>query len=179
MTMTLTFHRGLRTFTRASTPSPTGRFSLATLSIRLMLSCGVVALSIVGSAAHAQGAPEAAPANGQVFEEEIVPQRFENDPQVSAFIDDLVARYDFDPAVLHKIFNQVSYSASAVKLVTPSPTPSTKNWSAYQHRFLEPIRINGGVKFWQANRQWLDKAAAQYGVPQEIIVAIIGVETLY
>lgn len=149
------------------------------MSLRLMLGCGVAALSMAGTPAHAQGAPEAAPANGQVFEEEIVPQRFENDPQVSAFIDDLVARYDFDPTVLHQIFNQVSYSASAVKLVTPSPNPSVKNWSVYQRRFIEPIRINGGVKFWQANRKWLDKAAAQYGVPPEVIVAIIGVETLY
>ncbi len=177
MTMILTFHRGLRTFARTTAPCSSGRFSLT--AMRLMLTCGVAALSFAGAAAHAQGAPEATPANGQMFEEEIVPQRFENDPQVNAFIDDLVARYDFDPAVLHQIFNQVSYSASAVKLVTPSPNPSAKNWSVYQRRFIEPIRINGGVKFWQANRQWLDKASAQYGVPPEVIVAIIGVETLY
>lgn len=130
---------------------------------------------------HAQGAPQAQTSSGQMFEEEIIPQRYANNPQVNAFIDDLVARYDFSPETLHNIFNQVSYSATAVKLVTPAPTtaPSVKNWQVYRNRFIEPIRVNAGVKFWQTNKIWLDQAAQTYGVPPEIIVAIIGVETLY
>ena len=126
----------------------------------------------------AAGTQPSTPA-GQTFEEEIVPQRYANNPNVDAFINDMVARYDFDPAALHALFAGVSYSATAVKLVTPSPTPAAKNWHAYQARFLDPVRINAGVKFWLANQATLQRAYEQYGVPPEVIVGIIGVETIY
>ncbi|MBI3230124.1 MAG: lytic murein transglycosylase B, partial [Burkholderiales bacterium] len=54
-----------------------------------------------------------------------------------------------------------------------------KNWALYRSRFVEPIRINAGVQFWQANAETLARAEAEYGVPAEIIVAIIGVETIF
>ena len=140
--------------------------------------CAVGAMS--GNSVLAQSQqPQSATPQGQVFEEEIVPQRYANNPNVDAFINDMVARYDFDPARLHDLFNRVSYSATAVKLVLPSPTPSLKNWRAYQSRFIEPIRINAGVKFWRANQATLQRAATQFGVPPEVIVGIIGVETIY
>ena len=123
--------------------------------------------------------PGQAGTNGQTFEEEIVPQRYANNPEVDAFINDMVARYDFDADTLHQLFNQVSYSATAVKLVTPAPAPGVKNWQVYRSRFIEPIRINAGVKFWRDNREALQRASEQYGVPPEAIVGIIGVETIY
>ena len=66
-----------------------------------------------------------------------------------------------------------------MKLVTPSPSPSVKNWRVYQSRFIEPVRINAGVKFWRANQATLQRAYEQFGVPPEVIVGIIGVETIY
>ncbi|HTH75395.1 MAG TPA: lytic murein transglycosylase B [Trinickia sp.] len=117
--------------------------------------------------------------SGGTFEEEIIPQRYANNADVNAFIDDLVARYDFDPAALHTLFAGVNYSATAVKLVTPAPTPFVKNWHVYQARFLDPVRINAGVKFWRDNRAALERAYRQFGVPPEVIVGIIGVETIY
>ncbi|MBC8638454.1 lytic murein transglycosylase B [Caballeronia sp. EK] len=133
-----------------------------------------------GNSAFAQSQqPQAATPQGQMFEEEIVPQRYANNPNVEAFINDMVARYDFDSSALHDLFARVSYSATAAKLVLPSPTPQTKNWRAYQARFIEPVRINAGVKFWRANQATLQRAAEQFGVPPEVIVGIIGVETIY
>jgi membrane-bound lytic murein transglycosylase B len=129
--------------------------------------------------AVAQAQPQAPTQPGQTFEEEIIPQRYANNANVDAFINDMVARYDFDPAALHALFAGVSYSATAVRLVTPSPTPAAKNWRAYQARFLDPVRINAGVKFWRANAATLQRAYEQYGVPPEVIVGIIGVETIY
>ena len=129
--------------------------------------------------AFAQSQPQTATPQGQVFEEEIVPQRYANNPNVDAFINDMVARYDFDSSALHELFNRVSYSTTAVKLVTPSPSPSIKNWRVYQSRFIEPVRINAGVKFWRANQAALQRASEQFGVPPEVIVGIIGVETIY
>jgi membrane-bound lytic murein transglycosylase B len=142
------------------------------------LFCALGCLSINHAFAQSQQ-PQAATPQGQVFEEEIVPQRYANNPNVEAFINDMVARFDFDPSALHDLFGRVSYSATAAKLVLPSPTPATKNWRAYQARFIEPVRINAGVKFWRANQATLRRAAEQFGVPPEIIVGIIGVETIY
>ncbi len=56
---------------------------------------------------------------------------------------------------------------------------AAKNWRLYRSRFVEPIRIQAGVQFWQDNREALERAQAQTGVPAQIIVGIIGVETLY
>lgn len=126
----------------------------------------------------AQAEPQPA-SQSQTFEEEIVPQRYAHNADVDAFIDDMVARYDFDAAALHALFASAAYSATVVKLVTPSPTPALKNWHAYESRFLDPVRINAGVKFWHDNQATLQRAYEQYGVPPEIVVGIIGVETIY
>ncbi|MBK3836741.1 lytic murein transglycosylase B [Paraburkholderia aspalathi] len=127
----------------------------------------------------AQSQPQPAVPQGQTFEEEIIPQRYANNPNVDAFISDMSARYDFDEAALHALFARVSYSATAVKLVTPSPSPSVKNWRVYQSRFLDQVRINAGVRFWRANQATLQRAYEEFGVPPEVVVGIIGVETIY
>ncbi|AOK52171.1 lytic murein transglycosylase B [Burkholderia stagnalis] len=127
----------------------------------------------------AQAQPQQAAQQGQTFEEEIVPQRYANNTQVDSFIDEMASRHGFDQASLRTLFSRVSYSATAVKLVKPAPTPSVKNWRLYRSRFIEPIRINAGVKFWKANQATLQRASEQFGVPPEVIVGIIGVETIY
>ncbi|NKJ46691.1 lytic murein transglycosylase B [Burkholderia sp. SG-MS1] len=127
----------------------------------------------------AQGQPQPSVPQGQTFEEEIIPQRYANNANVDAFINDMVARYDFDESALHTLFAGVSYSATAVKLVTPSPSPAVKNWRVYQSRFLDPVRINAGVRFWRENQATLQRAYEEFGVPPEVIVGIIGVETIY
>jgi membrane-bound lytic murein transglycosylase B len=66
-----------------------------------------------------------------------------------------------------------------VKFIMPPPAGSVKNWAAYRSRFVEPIRIRAGVAFWRANEKWLQLAEELYGVPPEIVVGIIGVETIY
>ncbi|WP_085481183.1 lytic murein transglycosylase B [Paraburkholderia susongensis] len=127
----------------------------------------------------AQSQPQQPVQQGQTFEEEIIPQRYANNANVDAFINEMVARYDFDENALHALFAGVSYSATAVKLVTPSPSPSVKNWRVYQARFLDPVRINAGVRFWRENQATLQRAYQEFGVPPEVIVGIIGVETIY
>jgi len=65
------------------------------------------------------------------------------------------------------------------KMVMPPPTSSPKNWAAYQARFIEPRRIMAGVKFWQTYQKALERAQNIYGVPAELVVGVIGVETFY
>ncbi|KVQ66248.1 lytic transglycosylase [Burkholderia ubonensis] len=127
----------------------------------------------------AQAQPQQPAPQGQTFEEEIIPQRYANNAQVDAFIDEIASRDGFNPASLRALFGRVSYSATAVKLVKPAPSPTVKNWRVYRSRFIEPIRINAGVKFWKANMATLQRASEEFGVPPEVIVGIIGVETIY
>ncbi len=91
----------------------------------------------------------------------------------------MVTRQHFDAAHLQALFARANYSATAVQLVKPAASPSLKNWRVYQARFLDPFRINAGVRFWKTNRAVLQRATAEFGVPPEIIVGIIGVETIY
>jgi membrane-bound lytic murein transglycosylase B len=98
---------------------------------------------------------------------------------VAEFEDEMVSKHGFDRDALKALISQVNYIDSAVQLVKPAPPGKPKNWQAYKSLFVEPVRIDAGVNFWNQNAGALARAEAQYGVPAEIIVAIIGVETVY
>jgi len=66
-----------------------------------------------------------------------------------------------------------------VRLMQPAPAGTPKNWAAYRGRFIDPVRIRAGVKFWQDHRAALERAEQEFGVPADMIVGIIGVETVY
>ena len=74
---------------------------------------------------------------------------------------------------------KVRFVDSAIQLMKPAPAGRPKNWAAYRARFVEPVRIDAGVAFWNDYSDALERAEAQYGVPAEIIVGILGVETVY
>lgn len=107
------------------------------------------------------------------------PVNFRGWQAVADFEADMVKHYNFDPAALKAVMEQVNYIDSAVQLVKPGPPGKPKNWQAYRQRFVEPVRINAGIEFWNRHADALARAQAEYGVPAEIIVAIIGVETVY
>ena len=98
---------------------------------------------------------------------------------VADFEDEMVGKHGFEPAPLKALMAQVNYIDSAVQLIKPAPPGKPKNWQAYRDRFIEPVRIDAGVRFWNDNAAALARAEATYGVPAEIIVGIIGVETVY
>ncbi|MDB5918666.1 MAG: murein transglycosylase [Massilia sp.] len=98
---------------------------------------------------------------------------------VADFEAEMVGKHGFEPDALKTLMAQVNYIDSAVQLVKPAPPGKPKNWQAYRDRFIEPVRIDAGVSFWNENAAALARAEATYGVPAEIIVAIIGVETVY
>ena len=92
---------------------------------------------------------------------------------------DLAQRRDLDPQWVRQAIGQARHLPSVARLMMPPPSGTPKNWRLYRSRFVEPVRIAAGARFWQANREWLERAEASYGVPAAIIVGIIGVETLY
>ena len=104
---------------------------------------------------------------------------YANWKEVRSFLDDIAARDGFDRAALDDLISKVRYVDTAVQLMKPAPPGKPKNWQAYSARFIEPVRINAGVKFWDENAEALACAEREYGVPAEIIVGIIGVETVY
>ena len=93
--------------------------------------------------------------------------------------DDIAARRDLDREWVRQAIAQARYSPQVAKFIQPPPVGTAKNWRVYRSRFIDPIRINAGVRFWQDNRETLARAEVETGVPAEIIVGIIGVETIY
>ena len=100
--------------------------------------------------------------------------------EVLDYVDDLVTREHFDRAALMRVFGDVRYNATAVRLMTPSASSGVRrDWNVYRARFVEPVRLAAGFRFWDENAALLAKAEAEFGVPAEIIVGILGVETVY
>ncbi|MEY4883442.1 MAG: hypothetical protein RIS34_1296 [Pseudomonadota bacterium] len=93
--------------------------------------------------------------------------------------DDIAARRDLDPVWVRQAIAQSYYLPQIARFIQPPPVGTVKNWRVYRSRFIDSVRINAGVKFWRANAQTLERAELEYGVPAEIIVGIIGVETIY
>lgn len=106
-------------------------------------------------------------------------ENYADRPEVARFVDDLVTRHGFDRAELLDLFRRAEFQAGAIKFILPPASPTVRNWTAYRARYIEPKRVNGGLAFWAEHKASLDRASREYGVPQEIIVAILGVETLY
>jgi membrane-bound lytic murein transglycosylase B len=63
--------------------------------------------------------------------------------------------------------------------MAPAPPGFRRSWVTYRDRFVEPVRIQAGLRFWGDNAATVSRAAERWGVPEEILVSIIGVETLY
>jgi len=95
------------------------------------------------------------------------------------FADDVAARHDLDPAWVRRIVGQAQQLPVVTRLMQPAPPGQPKNWNAYRGRFIDATRIAAGVRFWQEHRSTLLRAEKEYGVPAEIIVGILGVETIY
>jgi len=93
--------------------------------------------------------------------------------------DDIAARRDLDRDWVRQTIAQAHYLPQLAKLIQPPAPGTAKNWRLYRSRFIEPIRIKAGVKFWQENRATLQRAQEETGVPAPIIVGILGVETIY
>jgi membrane-bound lytic murein transglycosylase B len=98
---------------------------------------------------------------------------------VQSFVSEMTQRHGFDSQQLLHLFAQTQPVAAAIKFIMPPKDPGVRSWHAYRGRFVEPKRIAAGLRFMQRQREWLATAESRFGVPREIIAAIIGVETIY
>jgi membrane-bound lytic murein transglycosylase B len=95
----------------------------------------------------------------------------------SAFIDAMVAKHRFSEGELEDVFGQVKIKDDVLKKIA-SPAEAMP-WHKYRKIFLTDARIKEGAVFWRLHARTLAQVSEQYGVPPEIIVAVLGVETLY
>jgi membrane-bound lytic murein transglycosylase B len=96
---------------------------------------------------------------------------------VQNFINYMVSQHHFDKQELTVVMNEVQPQPQIIESM--EKPYEKKNWDVYKQLFLTPERVKGGLEFWKANSTSLKKAEKKYGVPAHIIVAILGVETLY
>ena len=98
-------------------------------------------------------------------------------PGIPEFIDEMVAKHKFKRAELEKVFDIAQDVPSVIDAISKPST--SKPWLEYRANFVNPQRIKLGLEFWKKYRNTLRRAEQKYGVPQDIIVAVIGVETIY
>lgn len=110
---------------------------------------------------------------------------FANNPNAQQFIDKMVNKHGFDRQQLQEILSQANRLDSVLRLMdNQAPTTSVKPpsgpngaWLRYRKKFITPDNVQNGVVFWNQYEDALNRAWQVYGVPPEIIVGIIGVET--
>jgi membrane-bound lytic murein transglycosylase B len=135
----------------------------------------VLAAAVLAAPATAQSARKRAAAerNGQRG----VP--YATHEEAMRWADEVAQRRDLDREWVRQAVGRAQFLPVVSRLVQPPPPGTPKNWRVYRSRFIDPVRIRAGVKFWQDNQALLERAEQEYGVPAEIIVGIIGVETIY
>jgi membrane-bound lytic murein transglycosylase B len=98
-------------------------------------------------------------------------------PEVEAFIQDMVRKHQFSEESLRRMFAKVDPNPAVISAITAPIT--ARPWHEFRSRNVDAVRINGGIKFWREHAATLARARREFGVPEEIIVATIGVESIY
>jgi membrane-bound lytic murein transglycosylase B len=96
----------------------------------------------------------------------------------AAFADRMVAEHQFSREELAAWFGSAQRKESILEAIA-RPAERVLTWGEYRQIFVTPKRIEGGVEFWREHREVLEQAAERYGLPPQMIVAVIGVETRY
>lgn len=104
--------------------------------------------------------------------------RYSDREDVRIFIKKLVDEHEFNRAELMKLFREVKHQKSVIEAYK-RPAERALSWKQYRKIFVKPGRIQLGAQFWQTHADSLKQASKATGVPEELIVAIIGVETRF
>ncbi|MGH8703779.1 MAG: lytic murein transglycosylase B, partial [Burkholderiales bacterium] len=100
-------------------------------------------------------------------------------PEVRAFVRELVQRHGFIEKELLYLFSRARRLPAVLKAVEPPPPGRGRSWEAYRATFVNERHVQAGLDFWRTHAAPLARAQREYGVADEIIVAILGVETFY
>jgi len=106
-------------------------------------------------------------------------QSYADHPAARAFAARMASDHGLSEVEILDTFARISQDERVIRLIMPPKRKGVRSWARYRGQFIEPTRINRGIEFWAENAAQLTRASQQFGVPAEIIVAIIGVETIY
>ena len=98
-------------------------------------------------------------------------------PNVESFVAYMAREHQFEAAALRSLFAGVKPRPAVLRAVSAPAT--ARPWHEFRSRNVDPARIKGGVAYWRRYEGTLARASREYGVPEEIIVATIGIETVY
>ena len=98
---------------------------------------------------------------------------------VQQFIEELASQHGFEPRHVERWLSQARYSPAVERYMQPPLTFGQRNWLDYRARYLDDARVQAGAVFVRNHRAAMERAQREFGVPAEIIAAIIGVETHY
>jgi membrane-bound lytic murein transglycosylase B len=107
-----------------------------------------------------------------------VPPSYATRADVRAFIGEMADEYGFDRAALGRLFAQARYQRTIVAAMD-RPLREPPKWYEYAPPFLTAARVEAGASYWAAHADDLARAEKRFGVPAEIIVAILGIESFY
>jgi len=109
---------------------------------------------------------------------EKMPVNYLQHPKAQQFILEMIKKHHFKKSNMYKWFASIKPRPDIIEAIS-HPAEATKPWYQYRKIFMIEKRIQGGAEFMIKNKATLLRAEKQTGVPAEIIVAILGVETLY
>lgn len=98
-------------------------------------------------------------------------------PAEDRFVDEIAARHGFERLHLERILSEARHDERIIAAI--SRPAEALPWYRYRRIFLTEDRIDGGVRYWQTHADRLREAEQKYGVPPQVVTAIIGIETLY
>lgn len=107
----------------------------------------------------------------------LTPSRLSEREDIKIFIQGMVKKHDFDQQKLVDLFDATNLRPSIIEALDRPAT--SRAWYQFASGFLSAAKVRSGVQFWHEQQTWLEKAQQKYGVPEEIILAIIGIESSY
>lgn len=105
--------------------------------------------------------------------------RYDERLEVQTFVAEMVEKHGFNSSDLLNVFANAEFRPSVIQAMLPPSSPNVRSWERYRPRFINNIRITNGIKFMAKYADALKRARETYGVSEEVIAAIIGVETVY
>lgn len=153
-------------------PSSTAIKGPSLISEQTLIGLLLAVLAIASDSAWAGQSHEAKNVTAPVVE------TYAGRPEIDAFAQEL-GRLGLDPAFVRTTLQQAHKLDSVRNAIKPLPAGVRNNWQTYRSRVLDEKNIGSGTRFWKENEAALALAAQLYGVPEPVIVGILGVETRY
>ena len=97
---------------------------------------------------------------------------------VTQFINLMVSKHDYDKTALKQMLREAKSQDKILEAIS-KPAEKTKSWDEYRAIFITEQRITAGAEFWREHKAELKRISEETGVPCEILVGIIGVETYF